>query len=105
MEKARRMWMFLSPKAPFLASNQLSITMASNQTTWMQRMRWDFVDITETQVPFTEACKANMVRVRAVELGDGIEIKFACTSKSGWVSVDSSEVALPPSAGLPSPEL
>ena len=60
---------------------------------------WDFVDVTETQVPFTEACKANMVRVRAVELGGGIEIRSACSSKSGWVSVDSSEVVLPPRQG------
>ena len=57
------------------------------------------VDVTETQVPFTEACKANTVRVRAVELGGGIEIRSACSSKSGWVSVDSSEVVLPPRQG------
>ena len=57
------------------------------------------VDVTETQVPFTEACKANTVRVRAVELGGGIEIRSACSSKLGWVSVDSSEVVLPPRQG------
>ena len=59
-------------------------------------------DVTETQVPLTEACKANtanVVRVRAVKLGDGIETRSACSSKSGWVSVDSSEVVLPPRQG------
>ena len=60
---------------------------------------WAFVDVTETLIPFTEACKANKVRVRAVELGDGITIQSACKSKSGWVSVDSSGVALPPRRG------
>ena len=59
-------------------------------------------DVTETQVPLTEACKANtanVVRVRAVKLGDGIETRSACSSKSGWVSVVSSEVVLPPRQG------
>ena len=55
---------------------------------------WDFVDVTEKQIPFIEACKADVVRVRVVKLGDGFEIRSACSSKSGWVSVDSSEVVL-----------